>query len=90
MILDVLIWIAFGVLAGLIVNFVYPLSPKYLPGTIAAGIVGAIIGGVLFSMLQIGQVAFELDPIATIIAIIGSILLVYFVRAISEIRETDS
>jgi uncharacterized membrane protein YeaQ/YmgE (transglycosylase-associated protein family) len=90
MFFNVLIWIIFGILAGLLVNFIYPMEGKYLPGTIGAGIVGAFVGGILYSGLQIGQIAFELDPIATLIALIGAILLVYFIRALIRFDEKKS
>lgn len=89
MLFNVLIWVIFGVLAGLMVNFIYPMEEKYLPGTIGAGIVGAFVGGVLYSGLQIGHIAFELDPIATIIALIGSVLLIYFIKALIRFDEKN-
>jgi uncharacterized membrane protein YeaQ/YmgE (transglycosylase-associated protein family) len=87
MLLYILIWIFLGIIAGLFVNFIFPLDGKYLPGTIGAGIVGAIIGGILFSIFKIGSIAFAIDPIAAALAIIGSIFLVYFIRILVRVEE---
>jgi uncharacterized membrane protein YeaQ/YmgE (transglycosylase-associated protein family) len=87
MLLNILIWIFLGIIAGLFVNFIFPLDGKYLPGTIGAGIVGAIIGGILFSIFKIGSIAFAIDPIAAALAIIGSIFLVYFIRILVRVEE---
>jgi len=92
--LNILTWIILGVIAGTFVHFVMPVRGKYLAGTISAGVVGAFVGGILYSAFQIGQVAISFDPIASFIALLGAGILIYLIRTLikneDEFLKTES
>ena len=81
--MGVLSWIVFGLLAGLIAKwFTSGSDPKGCLVTIAIGIAGAAIGGWLGTQLGLGSVqGFDLRSLA--LAVLGSILLLVGLRAIS-------
>lgn len=85
--LNILAWIVLGVIAGALVHFVIPSRGKYLAGTISAGVVGAFVGGVLYSAFKIGQIAVSFDPIASIIALLGAGILIYLIRVLIKNEE---
>jgi uncharacterized membrane protein YeaQ/YmgE (transglycosylase-associated protein family) len=55
MIINILTWIGIGIFAGTLVNLFTPNREKYISGTISAGIVGAFVGGIIYSALEIGN-----------------------------------
>jgi uncharacterized membrane protein YeaQ/YmgE (transglycosylase-associated protein family) len=76
-------WIVFGFLAGLIAKWLTSGSdPKGCIVTIVIGIVGAAIGGWVGTQLGLGNVSgFDLRSLA--LAVVGSILLLLALRALS-------
>lgn len=79
--MDILSWVIFGALAGTVANIVDPAPAKGgLLGAVILGILGAILGGFLASIVFGVTVAgFNLQSFA--IAVLGSILLLFFGRA---------
>lgn len=85
---NILSWVGIGILAGLLVHFVFPLDDgKYLAGTIFSGIVGAFVGGILYSAFEIGQIALSFDVLSTTAAILGAGILIYFIRLLIKSEE---
>jgi uncharacterized membrane protein YeaQ/YmgE (transglycosylase-associated protein family) len=80
MFVNIITWIVIGVLAGFVISIVLPAKNKYLAGTISAGIVGAFVGGIIYSALKIGNIALTLDPKAAGLSVIGSLVLIYLVK----------
>lgn len=76
---NVISWIIIGLTAGLLVNSFQPFRKRYTVGTIGAGIIGAFLGGVLYSGLKIGSVSSNLDFWALVVAIVGAGLLMIFI-----------
>jgi len=79
MLYSIVTWIITGLIAGLFVSFIFPRTRKYATGTIGAGIIGAFVGGVLYSGLKIGRISTQLDPTSVVIAFLGSLVLVVLV-----------
>lgn len=79
--MGILAWIVFGLIAGTIANMVDPRpSSGGVLGSIILGIVGAVIGGYLASLLfGIGVSGFDFQSLA--IAVLGSLLLLFVQRA---------
>jgi uncharacterized membrane protein YeaQ/YmgE (transglycosylase-associated protein family) len=81
--MGILSWIVFGLIAGAIAKF---LMPGRDPGgciiTIIIGVVGAVLGGYLATMLGYGGVS-GFDFRSFVVAVIGAILLLIIWRAIS-------
>jgi uncharacterized membrane protein YeaQ/YmgE (transglycosylase-associated protein family) len=69
-------WIVLGLIAGAIAKF---LTPGKDPGgcviTIIIGIVGALLGGFLSTLLGFGGLSGDLDWRSLVIAVLGSVLL---------------
>jgi uncharacterized membrane protein YeaQ/YmgE (transglycosylase-associated protein family) len=92
MLLNIITWVGIGILAGFVVSLLIPNKNKYLAGTVSAGIVGAFVGGIIYSALQIGNIALTLDPAAAGISVLGSLILIYFIRLLvkSENKLSES
>ncbi|HEV2851804.1 MAG TPA: GlsB/YeaQ/YmgE family stress response membrane protein [Thermoanaerobaculia bacterium] len=80
--MGILSWIVFGLIAGAIAKF---LMPGQDPGgciiTIIIGVIGAVLGGYLATMLGYGGIS-GFDFRSFVIAVIGSILLLIIWRLI--------
>lgn len=87
MFVNILSWVVIGILAGLLVHLLFPLDNRYLVGTISSGIVGAFVGGILYSAFRIGELAFSFDAISLGAAILGAGLLIYFIRLLIRSEE---
>ena len=78
--MGILAWIVFGLIAGAVAKFIMPGSdPGGFIVTILIGIVGALLGGFLGSLLLgVGVTGFNLSSL--LIAIGGSLLLLLLYR----------
>ena len=82
-------WIILGLLAGAIAKAILPGDdPGGIIVTMLFGIAGAIVGGLIASALNIGQVDEFFDIGTWVIAIVGSILLLLVYRAVVGRRRT--
>ena len=83
--MGVIAWIFLGLFAGLIARAIVPgrSEPSGCFGTMAIGILGALIGGFIATALDIGKLGHFFDLGTWLIAIGGSILLLLLIRAIS-------
>jgi uncharacterized membrane protein YeaQ/YmgE (transglycosylase-associated protein family) len=80
--MEIISWLIFGFFAGLIARLFFPEPSDFrgcLP-TIALGMLGAVIGGLIGERLQIAGWRF-------VLAIIGSILVLVVYRAIFGQRK---
>ena len=76
--MSILGWIVFGFIVGVVAKLLMPgRDPGGFVVTIAIGVVGALIGGFLGRMLGIYR---EGDPVGFVMAVIGSILLLWIYR----------
>ena len=78
-------WIILGLLVGAIARALVPgrTEPSGCIGTLAVGILGALIGGFIASALGIGHIRHFFDLGTWLIAIGGAVLLLLVVRAIA-------
>lgn len=79
---DALSWIIFGLIVGIIANIIDPRpAAGGILGAIVLGIVGALVGGFLGNLLfGVGVSGFNLSSF--IVAILGSLLLLFVSRAL--------
>jgi len=85
MLLNILGWILIGLIAGYLASMIMGRGGYGIVGDIIIGLVGALIGGFLASLLGLGGLNAN-DPISWgsfIIALIGAIILIAVVRALS-------
>lgn len=78
--MNILAWLVFGLIVGAITNFLDPQAGRVgLFGTILLGVLGALLGGFLGSLIfGVSVTGFNLPSF--LVAIVGSLLLLYLER----------
>ena len=78
--MDVLIWIVFGLVVGVVAKFIMPgRDPGGIIVTIVLGIVGALLGGWIGRALGVYQPG---QPAGFIMAVIGAIVVLAIYRLV--------
>jgi uncharacterized membrane protein YeaQ/YmgE (transglycosylase-associated protein family) len=81
MLWTILVWIIFGLVVGAVARFLVPgRQPMGLVGTIALGVAGSVLGGLL-SNLIFGGAIFALHAAGFVGSLIGAIVLLLLARA---------
>jgi len=86
---DIIGWLIIGLIAGWLASVVMGRGGYGIVGDIVVGIVGALVGGLIARLLNIGGPS-ATDPfswVSLIFAIIGAIILIAIVRALSGGRS---
>ena len=86
--MGILTWIVLGLIAGSIAKFLSPgRDPGGLMVTIILGILGAVVGGWLGTMLGFGKVqAFDLWGLLT--SVLGAMILLFIYRIVRGGRSS--
>lgn len=86
--MGILGWILLGLFAGTIARALIPgrTEPGGCIGTTAVGIVGALLGGFIATALDIGEIRDFFNLETWLIAIAGSVLLLFLISLISGRR----
>lgn len=79
--MNILAWIVLGLIAGAIAKAIYP-GPQGggILGTIILGIIGAFLGGTLFTLLNTGSLqltATSLSIPGVFVAVLGAIVAIF-------------
>jgi uncharacterized membrane protein YeaQ/YmgE (transglycosylase-associated protein family) len=84
--MSIIIWIILGAIAGWIASMVMGNDAKQgWVGNIVVGIVGAIVGGWLLTLLLPGQVAATgLNIPSLIVAIVGAIIVLFVYNMVTK------
>lgn len=83
--MNILSWILFGFIVGIVANTIDPSPNKRgFTGSVLLGIVGALIGGA-FANLMFGIRVSQFNITTFLIAIAGSLLLLFFGKAARRI-----
>ena len=83
MIIQILGLILIGAVIGVLARLIKPGRQRLsMVATVALGIVGAIIGGLIASLLGTGDI-FELNILGFVIAVVAAVLLVGVAEAVS-------
>lgn len=84
--MNIIAWVVFGLIAGVIANILDPRPAQGgALGAIVLGIAGALVGGFVANLL-FGFTITGFDLTSFIIAVLGSLLLLYIGRAM---RRSD-
>jgi uncharacterized membrane protein YeaQ/YmgE (transglycosylase-associated protein family) len=79
--LGIISWIIFGALAGWVASMIAGDDARQgWVGNVIVGIVGAFIGGLIFSFLGLGTVTGPWNIGSFIAAVIGAIILLFILR----------
>jgi uncharacterized membrane protein YeaQ/YmgE (transglycosylase-associated protein family) len=86
--MGILLWIVFGIIVGAVARWIVPgEGPGGVIGDLIVGIIGAFLGGWIFSFFgHTGVSGFNLGSF--VCAIIGAVVLLWILRAISGRRST--
>jgi uncharacterized membrane protein YeaQ/YmgE (transglycosylase-associated protein family) len=83
--MGILLWVLFGLIAGAIARWIVPAGPGGIIADIIVGVLGAVIGGFIYSLFgHAGVTGFNLWSFGC--AIIGAIILLSIIRAFSGRR----
>ena len=86
--MNVLSWILFGLVAGAVARLVVRGRQEIgCLATIAVGIIGALIGGLIGEIVLDEEVRFRWDFGPFLLAVAGSVLLLFALEAISGRRR---
>lgn len=89
MVIDIVLWIAFGALAGWIASMIMNTDAEMgALGNIVVGIIGAFIGGFVVRFLT-GIDATGINITSLIVAVIGAVILLALVKAVSRGRSVS-
>jgi uncharacterized membrane protein YeaQ/YmgE (transglycosylase-associated protein family) len=90
MVMNILMWIVFGLIAGVVAKFIGKekerLDPAGLAGTGLLGIVGAVVGGYLSSLL-FGWDVNGFSILGLAVAIAGALLVLFLYHMVMGTRR---
>lgn len=79
--MDIIAWIVLGLIAGAIAKAIYPgHQGGSILGTMVLGIVGAFVGGTVFTLISTGTLSFTASSLSIpgiIVAVIGAIIALF-------------
>lgn len=88
MLLDIILWIIFGALAGWIASMIMNTDAEQsAAGNIIVGILGAFLGGFVVRLLTDSDVS-GFNVFSLIVAIFGAVILLAIVKAVGGIGRT--
>lgn len=89
--MNIIAWVILGLLAGAIAKAIYPgTQGGGILSTIILGIVGAFIGGSLYSLFSTGSLQFAATTLSLpglLIAVLGAIIAIYLWGLLSRSRS---
>jgi uncharacterized membrane protein YeaQ/YmgE (transglycosylase-associated protein family) len=85
--MGIILWIIFGLIVGVVARWIVPgEGPGGIIGDLVVGIVGALVGGFIYSLFgHAGITGFNFGSF--ICALIGAVILLWIIRAISGRRS---
>ncbi|BCL36965.1 GlsB/YeaQ/YmgE family stress response membrane protein [Nostoc sp. MS1] len=89
--MNIIAWVILGLLAGAIAKAIYPgTQGGGILSTIILGIIGAFIGGSLYSLFSTGSLQFAATTLSLpglLIAVLGAIVAIYLWGLLSRSRS---
>ncbi len=84
--MDIIIWIVVGLIAGWLASLVMGGGFGLL-GDLILGIVGALVGGFIFSLLGLGGAITGLNLYSILVAFVGAVIVLWIARLIGGRRR---
>ena len=79
--MDIIAWVVLGLIAGAIAKAIYPgHQGGSILGTMVLGIVGAFVGGTMFTLINTGTLSFTASSLSIpgiIVAVLGAIIALF-------------
>lgn len=91
MIMDLIIWVVLGAIAGWLAGLIVGGHGLGVIGTIVLGIVGALVGGFLASALGLstgGAESGEINLLSILVAVVGAVIVVWVASLLMGRRST--
>lgn len=91
MIMDLIIWIVLGAIAGWLAGMIVGGHGLGVIGTVVLGIVGALVGGFLANLLGLGSggaESGEINILSIVVAVIGAVIVVAIAGMVMGRRST--
>ncbi|GAB4137087.1 MAG: GlsB/YeaQ/YmgE family stress response membrane protein [Cyanobacteria bacterium J069] len=86
--MNFLAWIVLGLVAGAIAKAIYPGNQSNsILGTLILGVIGAFLGGTLYTLLTTGTLAFTATGLSiggVVLAVLGAILALFIYYSASR------
>lgn len=86
--MDIIAWIVLGLIAGAIAKAIYPGNQSGgILGTMILGIIGAFVGGSLYSLLTTGSLVLTSAGLSiggVVVAVLGAIVALFIYYAITR------
>ncbi|MBD0334889.1 MAG: GlsB/YeaQ/YmgE family stress response membrane protein [Cyanobacteria bacterium Co-bin13] len=86
--MNILAWIVLGLIAGAIAKAIYPgRQGGGILGTLILGIIGAFVGGSLYSLLTTGSLALTATGLSLggiVVAVLGAIVALFIYYAVTS------
>ncbi|WP_017301300.1 GlsB/YeaQ/YmgE family stress response membrane protein [Nodosilinea nodulosa] len=86
--MNILAWIVLGLVAGAIAKAIYPGHQSGgILGTLILGVIGAFVGGSLFTLLTTGTLTFAATSLSiggVVIAVLGAIVALFLYYAATK------
>ncbi len=86
--MSIIIWLILGLIAGFIASKIVNKSGQGLMLDIVLGIVGAVVGGFLFSLIGAAPVT-GLNIYSIIVAVIGAVVVLWVYHAVTGRSRTS-
>jgi uncharacterized membrane protein YeaQ/YmgE (transglycosylase-associated protein family) len=81
---DVLLWVGFGTVVGLIAKAVMPgRDPGGAVATLLTGIAGTVIGSGTLMLVTNGRRVTPISPLGFVVAVAGALVLLFFYRLLA-------
>jgi uncharacterized membrane protein YeaQ/YmgE (transglycosylase-associated protein family) len=81
---SILVWIALGLVGGLVCGWLLRSRGRALLGDVAAGVLGAVIGGFLAAVL-LGLDVLDVDGTSVLVAALGAALLILILHSLPSV-----
>lgn len=82
--MSILVWIALGLVGGLVCGWLLRSRGRALLGDVAAGVLGAVIGGFIAAVL-LGLDILDIDGTSVLVAALGAALLILIVHSLPSV-----
>ena len=88
--MHIVFWIIIGIVAGALAKMVVPgEGPGGIVGDLIIGILGALVGGFIFNMFGNAGASANMGYLwSTLVAFIGSVVLLFIFRAVTTRRTS--